>query len=471
MQPISRWDICNQIDKAEQAYRLCWDILAEFKASMETGKHLRLMDFQPALAQAIHDLDRTFDAIRREERSLVETKGARNHSQFTARMAELGGFREAIDKAIRIGKGLGDAFAWIFYLGSLEMLPEQISKPAVSHTPPGVGGQGELAFVRFFPRFKHYLPIYHGITSFLRSGDFSLVDVRTLKVAALVELKTAQIAGAKHTFTLNIVGQNKLDDLSDGFTFTPDDEITDVTPIIKPDIPGFNDRLKRQIGTMGSVLKERAADKNIEQHDAYHTQELRELAKESAVASPAYKQAGPGLLLIALKMPELKLSERLLDPSAPSDFASKLTDLPKKTIALFNATSKFNSLIISQLHVSLPAGATPLFWWPCDQSFLQKIFFHELWVGTVFNPVHFAEKLTSRGFTIKGEGNPNRWSVYKTTGNMKATIEGFHYFLASIQYHLMREDNVIDMIEKVESAAKKARPNTRIALNITHRLA
>lgn len=463
--PINKSYVCGRIDGAARAYRDCWNTLALFKTGITEGDYHRLADFQPCLAQAIHDLDRCYDDIRREERAYITKKETVEHGQFASRMAELAGFRDAVNGALKIGLSLGDAFAWFFYLRSPEMIPRQVSKPRVKHTPPGLGGIGELAFVKTIRRFKHYFPIYHGITTMLRSGDFSLVDLRDFKVAALVELKTSRVNENTLSFSLNVISPQKLDDLAEGFSSSIGKAAGDEKPA---DIPGFKERLKRQIKTMGSVVEKSADGEHVEQYDAYHIKELRELGGMIAQSPSAYKQTGPGLLLLAVKIPEAPLSGRIFDAGGQIDIASVLPDLAKEAIKLVRPNSAYNSLITGELYVSLPLGATPLFWWPVDSSFLEGIFFRDVWIGAIYNPAHFAEKLIAKGFVIEGKGNPNHWSVHKPIGDLKAKLEGFDYFLRVIQYHLMREDAAVDIIEKTMTAGQL--PGSRVVMNINHQL-
>src|SRR5207344_325451 len=56
--------------------------------------------------------------------------------------------------------------------------------------PFGIGGLGEIEFIRNNPTMGENVVLYHGITNLLRYGDVSLINVRTFDVAAIAELKT-----------------------------------------------------------------------------------------------------------------------------------------------------------------------------------------------------------------------------------------------------------------------------------------
>lgn len=462
--PIDDERIARKITTATDIFLECWEILSHLKQK-QLGKASPILEFQPKLAQAIYRLDREYDSIRAEERRLIQRKKSIDQKTFDFQIAELAHFRGAIEQTARIGRGLGDAFAWLFFLGTPELLSQQAGRPRVGHTPPGLGGTGELAFVRTFPKFKSYFPLYHGITSLLRSGDFSLVDLRSFKVAGLIELKTTRVDSRTLRFSINAVGSQKLDDLTEGFNLEAEDNFEIATP--PKVIPGFRERLERQMRTMGSVLEPRRAGAHAELRDAYHIDELRQLSKSLEIQKSAYQQVGPGLLLMASHTPQAPIAARLLQREAAFDAKAVFPDLVQNSIKLMSPRSPDNSITISQFDFTLLLGGTPLFWWPVDHKFLFKIYFQELWVGTLFNPIHFAEKLRARGFEVTTHGKPNEWVVRKRIGQMEAKVECFPYFLSAIAHHLMREDGAVNAIETALQTAQE-RPGTRVQLNFNH---
>src|SRR5207244_7189664 len=61
--------------------------------------------------------------------------------------------------------------------------------PANPHTPPGIGGRGELEFIKHV-RLPGFLTIYHGITTLPRIGDVSFFNPVTGRISAIGELKS-----------------------------------------------------------------------------------------------------------------------------------------------------------------------------------------------------------------------------------------------------------------------------------------
>lgn len=448
---------------AERAYVQCWEILVSLKAEPRQIDPIKVFSFQPTLADAIHSLDRRYDEVRAAEKALVAIKAAVPREEFRKRIAELARLRATVKETADIGRSLGDAFAWIFYINSPDMLPRQVARPRAGNTPSGIGGKGELAFVRAFPKFKHYFPIYHGITTFLRSGDFTLLDTRTFKVAGLIELKTKRVGEKMSEFSIHFVGSQKIDDLMDGVTIT---EAEFEPPPLAP-IPGFQEHLESQVKTMSGVLgdKEPCGKANI--HNAYHIKELRELASSLRAGNAAYQQAGPGLLLIGVNLPQMSLPARLAGSASPFDVATTFPDLVSRTKMMMRSDSQLNAIIVSRLEAAPIPGGTPLFWWPVDTEFLRAVYFREVHVGSIFNPAHLAHKLIDRGFEVVAHGRPEQWSAHKRIGDYRAELQSFAYFVWAIQYHLMREESAVEAIERTLIEAH-LRPDARVYMNINH---
>ena len=62
------------------------------------------------------------------------------------------------------------------------------------YAPPGIGGLGELNFIEDARLVKGHLGLYHGMTTFLRLGDISFINMEGLSLSAVAELKTTKIA-------------------------------------------------------------------------------------------------------------------------------------------------------------------------------------------------------------------------------------------------------------------------------------
>src|ERR1700731_315751 len=178
----TRKQIRHLIDEAELSYRKVWSTLV----SMKTGVGLdgnAILAFQPTLASALFRLDDGYRKLIQAQRSDIRRKASIPEQRFRQRMRAIAEDLKALRSTMKIGRDIGDAFAWAFLREDQELIENHFSHPPNPHTPPGIGGRGELEFVRQF-RPAGFLMLYHGATSFLRVGDVSFVDLKSGRVTA-----------------------------------------------------------------------------------------------------------------------------------------------------------------------------------------------------------------------------------------------------------------------------------------------
>jgi hypothetical protein len=194
---FTRHRLQRLIDGAEEEFLRCWDVLWALRSGHPDD---RLLSFQTDLAAAIFRLSRAYHELAAESRGLVTRKKELSPRWFVQRQAALARYRDAIDRAITVGRGLGDAFAWFFYQADPELLRQHQTAQHQQFMPKGLGTTGEIEFVRNVKLLADHLVLHHGITSILRIGDVSLIDIRGPRVAGIGELKTSPISEG----TLNV---------------------------------------------------------------------------------------------------------------------------------------------------------------------------------------------------------------------------------------------------------------------------
>jgi hypothetical protein len=282
-----------------------------------TGFGEQFLAFQPTLASAIFRLDELYRRIRREEKATIADKAQIESERFATQMREFDGFRVALKSALEVGRSIGDAFAWFFYRKSQHRIAQHLQHPVIPHTPPGIGGQAELAFLNHL-RYAGCIVIYHGITSFLRIGDVSFLDIRSGEVIGLGELKARKVTPGEAAVTLYMMGTDRK---RIPFSKVP---IAPAPPQLQ--LPesrkDFAERLERQIAEMRGALElcqdnpppgvPEAFSKPNDLYDGYHAGSLKTLGDSLDTKEVAYEQVGSGLLLVGLNvMPEASLSDRL----------------------------------------------------------------------------------------------------------------------------------------------------------------
>lgn len=281
-------DIHNVLDSAEKSYRTCWKILRCWKEN-EIRAGTSLLDLQPTLGDALILLDQTYNKVIKFRDLLIQANQRRPRTSTPSHLRLLDRYATALKEAMALGRSLGDAFAWIFYRNSAEMLKKHLEHTPIGHFPTGIGGRGEIEFIRHAKAEKHFLR-HHDITSFLRIGDISFVDVNSWKVTALGELKSLRNTDGHLDVTLHVISSDRKD--------LP--QIRSVPGAIqqgsfgeKPTpSPEFKQRLKKQMASMSSTLAHHKADIKASLFHAYHTEELSSLARNLEGHKVAYGRAG-----------------------------------------------------------------------------------------------------------------------------------------------------------------------------------
>ena len=126
---------------------------------------------------------------------------------------------------------------------------EQQKHEAIFHTPPGVGGKGELEFIDRFKVLNSNIVLYHGTTSFLRVGDISFIKIPTLELTAIGELKTQRIGPGKLEISVSAYGRKEI---AEKFFKDLNEKIktenwTDKTKKLNSFPPKIEEKLKKQI--------------------------------------------------------------------------------------------------------------------------------------------------------------------------------------------------------------------------------
>lgn len=188
---ISRTKVVAVIDRAGAKFEWCWNAFSKHKeATTDSSIGRDLVAVQNELISAQWMLNVQYRAIVQEKERLIAGKQKYQGTWFSRRMARLDHYLKAIKSAIGIGKTIGDGYAWIFYHHDVHLIEQHFRRQPQTDLPPGVGGIGERAFVEKLQGFNKHFVLYHGITSFLRIGDVSFINLKTARVASIGEIKT-----------------------------------------------------------------------------------------------------------------------------------------------------------------------------------------------------------------------------------------------------------------------------------------
>ncbi len=388
-------------------------------------------------------------------------------------MNHLSKCQEAINNTISIGKSLGDAFAWFFYQKSRHYLIEHIGHEEIFHSPPGIGGAGEMEFVKNVHHINGYLIIYHGTTNILRLGDISLIDLERFEVAGIGEIKSNSTKNSTIEIKLLIstprINAKKFES---GFTdlagSSKKDNFLNKLP------PKLKTRLQRQLSRIGksydTLLSHSPKKLNIEIDGELAT--LENIIINSKRGKFTYEQATKGLLLGAYKNTSKNFNRRVY-PAKNDSFINKIAGVEKHVQKLIHPDRQDNSLLVGTFfyneegRTSYLLGMSHLFWWPIKLATLKDIFFQEVVVFTFFNPSHLCHELELAGFTVKQKEAFN-FLVSKKYGDKVFQIESMHYYLRMVQEHLIAEKSIARLISEMDKHvnSKQILEPTRIGMRI-----
>jgi hypothetical protein len=450
----TRKQVRHLIDEAELSYRKVWSTLV----SMKTGVGLdgnAILAFQPTLASALFRLDDGYRKLIQSQKADIRRKASIPEQRFRQRMRAIAEDLKALRSTMKIGRDIGDAFAWAFLREDQKLIEKHFSHPPNPHTPPGIGGRGELEFVRQFGP-AGFLMLYHGATSFLRIGDVSFVDLKSGRVTAIGELKSKPDGPGKLKATLVILSSDR-EKVPFGIV------VPEPKPNEKEDgsliDPFFEETLKRQSKEIATALRQRETRNKTDLRDAYHIDELAQFAIQLSTKRLAFQQIGRGMVLAGCcPYRGRTLSSRIYSATKEGSVLKRMAKIKENVAVILDPSLTDNGIIFSELDSSIRVGQPPLFWFPCDIDFLEKIYFMRAITATVLNPAHLLKRLRDHGYEVHTDQqgrNPPVFTVSKRSANTLAGIEQFDFFLRLMQQRFMREEKIMEIFESCLSQMQK----------------
>lgn len=462
--------IRSKIDKAEPVFESCWETLTSLKKLAPDAKNF--MRFQADLADALFVLEEEYLDVIRKRDALITTKAKVTQNYFGKHIRTLKSYQQAIQDAMDIGRSLGDAFAWFFYIKSQPLIEQHFKHSEVRHLAPGIGGRGEVEFIRNV-RFEGHFVLYHGITTFLRVGDISIVDLEMLRVIALGELKSKKTGHNKITVSLHLIGKKSSSHFWDNLR--PGSKRSTKTPLNTPSALSakIQKQLKKQMTTMSQTILEPKVDLHKRLEQAMHIREINQLADTVRHKRWAFQQVQDGLLLVASRPHRASsLSGRLLSKISGTEVAKRFRGLPDRVVHLCEKGSTENSIWIGRLETKMSLGFMPLFWCDIDLGLLRSLHFRETHLVSIYNPVHFFKKLRNVGFQIEitRRDRKEEYRVSKQIGPLRCEIESFAFFLGLVQHQLFREEKILEILETITGSIKDPEKYTkgRIQISMAH---
>lgn len=440
----------RDIDRWEIQLRECNKALAGLRFDTEFDAEA-VVAFQERLARVLFEISDRYMSAAARRRKLVSEKANRNPERLLREFRSLQKQQDALDELAKICKAMGDAFAWFFYQKSPDLLHEHFAHPSNAYTPPGAGGIGKLAFVTSVKNIGGYMTLYHGITSMLRKGDVSLVDLKSFRVVGLGEPKSSRETDGRVSITFHalVVG--------------PEPPTNDQQIHAEPTIwKGHEAKLKRQMLGIRKMYAKKPSLGGAEIESETYADKLNIACAQATEERASVVQAGQGLLLIVLRSARRSLSRKLLGPP-PKRLSSKFGDVVAHVGAILDQEEAGTPDNANSIHMGSVArywvpGMIPLLSFPADFNFVTQILFYDLLTITIYNPVHLIKKLRKAGFVVEISGRD--WKVLHEDGQRRLQMMGGQYMTQLVFNGLLSEDFIFTYYNTMREGA--------LSLNLQH---
>lgn len=450
---ISEDDVKKILNTADEDLHECFDMLMDFRNCKNDICKI-IFQFQPLLAETLLNLMEFYSKLSKEKNILINAKSDYAEDVFSKEMAINGRFMKAISTAIDIGKSMGDAFAWFFYRDNREELEKHFAHTSTGLYVFGVGGHGELEFIKKNPCIDGFYVLYHGITTTLRIGDFSLYDLNH-GIVGIGELKTKkegnnlQISAFIST-RINIQVHSESKNKQHSFE--------ERLRLIKQDFPRIEKQLKAQI----NFLKTTKVDATAVCAAAYEYNMINTLTPES----PFMLNSDRSLMVIATWSKYQSMYDVLIEKEEASGLlkdeiieSARLMVLPK---------SPYNQFHIGRLTTASSLLTIPILWWHINDYICEDIYFLRVGINTVFNPARLLNYFAEDGFSITISGELNKIKLQKRIADKKISFGNFSSLCFLITNSFMTTYDAYSSVKQVINEVEKEKfpINSRIDMHI-----
>lgn len=449
---ISEEEVKAIIEKAEKELSDCFDMLIDFCYG-RNGFGNAITKFQPLLAECLFELMQFYQKLHKEKYELIERKSSYEKTLFADLMKTNAKYAKAVSTAIDIGKNMGDAYAWYFFKDNRKELEKHLQHESTGLFVGGIGGRGELEFIKHSSNIDGLYVIYHGITTMLRIGDFSLFDSKH-GIAGVGELKTKLVDDTlKVTATITSRSKIRLPKIPLVSNKSVEERIKDT----QREFP----RLERQLRTHTDLLHVKESDRSSEFYSSYDYDILNTLTPETPIAI----NSDNSLMVVAAWSKYDSLFDILIENE---DAATLPDNFQEKALSLTKPEIPYNMFIIGDLDTQINLLSIPILWWKIDEKLCRDIYFKKVRVETIFNPAKLLNYFLEDGYSVSTGDNLKKFEIYKDIDNNRIGVGHFESICYLITNSFMKTKDVYEISKQVTDAITNGeyQPNSRIDIHI-----
>ena len=464
---VSAREIFAVIDASEAELQWCQQVVGSMMMGpigTVTGEDI--VGFQLRLYRAIVKLEKAYRTIKQEEKRLVREKRRFKPGWFRNRMATLATYIVYLNEVLSIARAIGDGYAWFFYERDPQLIDEHLRLQQQKLLPPAQGALGEKLTLERMQGFDEKFLLYHGITTFLRMGDISLIDLEKMRVTCVGELKTTRIDPEHVTVHMSFIAGERTNLPKTFKSVSPPNPEVKAPPLA----PAIRSHLERQVKTMHeSVGRAREATKGpvIDEQSEFHYRELEEVVNRSHAGGFEYIKAGDGLIIGALRLPRTKTLSASLIGKEVKHLERTAAGVEAWALKIVTPGNEWNSINIGSFggaeNLVTNSFYLPFFAWPVAPEVLADIAFGRVIVVTLFNRGHLLNRLHEQGFEIELGPKGQLHRARKKIGEKFMELENYDHFLSMVPQALMTEDAVMSMMYQTIDQSCRVPPEHRSA--------
>lgn len=411
---ITKELVKKEVSSAETILNECFDMLLDFKHARGNLDEI-LKNFQPKLAECLYRLMQLYQALQRENKAVISLKSNYSKEEFKSIMESNDKLSKVVRATIELGKNLGDAYIWFFFRDNRTELNMHMQHQATGLYVGGVGGLGELEFIKKTCSIDGLYVLYHGITSVLRIGDFSLYDGKA-GIVGVGELKTIQGEG-------DIVNVSACITLKDPFlkksTFLEDTEVYDEK--LKKLQENFSS-LKRQLEKQHELIDGKNQKCIPTESQFYSYEPIDTLSINSPIAINEDKT----LLLVACWRKHNNLFENLYCNEDECVFSDEFDKkFGQKLDEIIVPSSEFNVITEGGISPFFDSHIMPALWLPLKDDICRDLYFLNVVVRTFFNAVKLLQRFADDGFHVTRTDGLRGFEISLKTDGDHITLDNF----------------------------------------------
>lgn len=188
-------------------------------------------------------------------------------------------------------------------------MEQHLACEEICHFPVTLGGIGELQFIKNVKQLGSCFVLYHGITNLLRLGDLTFINLNTMKIAGLGELKTVRKSETEISVQLTVISPKAE---TEALAIPRISDRVESEPIAFPEPAGshpnaagvqMRDRFARQLSRMRASFKQKVFDESLKSSIEGRStcSEVESLVKQAEVEGLGFSRISDGLVVVAVK--------------------------------------------------------------------------------------------------------------------------------------------------------------------------